>query len=98
MPAPFAILGIDHVVIAVRDPDEAAAQLTGLVGLDASPGGRHAGLGTALLTHAFAEFQRRGRKRAGLGVDAESTTGAVRLYERAGMRVLWRWDIWERTS
>ncbi len=59
---------------------------------------RHAGLGTALLTHAFAEFQRRGRKRAGLGVDAESTTGAVRLYERAGMRVLWRWDIWERTS
>lgn len=57
---------------------------------------RRAGLGTALLTHALAEFQRRGRLRAGLGVDAESTTGAVRLYERAGMRVLWRWDIWER--
>ena len=57
---------------------------------------RRAGLGTALLTHALAEFQRRGRLRAGLGVDAESTTGAVGLYERAGMRVLWRWDIWER--
>jgi ribosomal protein S18 acetylase RimI-like enzyme len=59
---------------------------------------RRTGLGTALLTHAFREFQRRGRLRAELGVDAESTTGAVGLYERAGMRVLWRWDIWERDA
>ena len=59
---------------------------------------RRTGLGTALLTHAFDEFQRRGRLRAELGVDAESTTGAVGLYERAGMRVLWRWDIWERDA
>jgi ribosomal protein S18 acetylase RimI-like enzyme len=58
---------------------------------------RRAGLGTALLATAFTECQRRGRLRAELGVDAESTTGAVRLYERAGMRVLWRWDIWERS-
>ena len=58
---------------------------------------RRTGLGTALLTHAFAEFQRRGRDRVELGVDAESTTGAVGLYERAGMRVLWRWDILEKT-
>jgi ribosomal protein S18 acetylase RimI-like enzyme len=57
---------------------------------------RRAGLGTALLTHSFGELQRRGRLRVELGVDAESTTGAVGLYERAGMRVLWRWDIWER--
>ena len=62
------------------------------------PEHRRLGLGTALLTHAFAEFQRRGRLRAELGVDAESTTGAVRLYERAGMRVQWRWDIWERAA
>jgi ribosomal protein S18 acetylase RimI-like enzyme len=59
---------------------------------------RRAGLGTALLTHSFAELQRRGRSRAELGVDAESTTGAVRLYERAGMRVLWRWDILEKAA
>ena len=57
---------------------------------------RRVGLGSALLSHAFAELQRRGRLRAELGVDAESITGAVDLYERAGMRVLWRWDIWER--
>ena len=59
---------------------------------------RRTGLGSALLSHAFAELKRRGRLRVELGVDAESITGAVGLYERAGMRVLWRWDIWERSA
>jgi mycothiol synthase len=31
-----------------------------------------------------------------LGVDAENPTGATRLYERAGMRVLRRSNTWER--
>ncbi len=48
---------------------------------------RRAGLGMALLQHAFAELYRRGEQRVGLGVDAQSLTGATRLYERAGMRV-----------
>jgi hypothetical protein len=29
-------------------------------------------------------------------VDAENPTGALRLYEHAGMRVLWRADVWEK--
>jgi mycothiol synthase len=57
---------------------------------------RRRGLATAVLTHAFATFQSRGLTRAGLGVDAESTTGAVRLYESVGMSVAERHDIWER--
>ncbi len=48
---------------------------------------RKQGLGLALLQHAFGEFYRRDKKRAGLGVDASSLTGAVRLYESAGMHV-----------
>lgn len=60
------------------------------------PGHRRLGLATALLEHAFAEFQCRGRRGVELGVDAESTTGAVQLYERAGMRVTQRWDTLER--
>jgi mycothiol synthase len=40
-----------------------------------------------LLSHAFHELFSRGMRRVGLGVDAESPTGAIRLYERAGMRV-----------
>jgi ribosomal protein S18 acetylase RimI-like enzyme len=48
---------------------------------------RRRGLGRALLLHSFHEFRRRGLTRAGLGVDAESLTGAHKLYESAGMRV-----------
>lgn len=47
---------------------------------------RRRGLGLALLHHSFAEFQRRGKARVGLGVDAESLTGATRLYTKAGMQ------------
>jgi mycothiol synthase len=60
------------------------------------PAYRRRGLGGALLRHVFAEFARRGCTRVSLGVDAESTTGAVRLYERAGMRQIRRSDTWER--
>jgi mycothiol synthase len=48
---------------------------------------RDRGLGLALLRHAFTEFHRRGTHRISLSVDAESITGAPRLYGRAGMRV-----------
>ena len=53
---------------------------------------RGQGLGLALLRQAFAEFLRRGRPAVGLAVDAENSTGATRLYGRAGMRVLRRFD------
>lgn len=48
---------------------------------------RRRGLALALLQHAFAELKRRGKQRAMLHVDAESLTGATRLYEKAGMHV-----------
>ena len=48
---------------------------------------RKRGLGLALLRHAFAEYHQRGVRKVGLSVDAESITGAPRLYGRAGMRV-----------
>ena len=56
---------------------------------------RKRGIGLAILQHSFCEFYRRGKKRAGLGVDASSLTGAVRLYERAGMYVQRRYDCYE---
>jgi hypothetical protein len=40
------LLGIDHVVIACRDPDDAAEQITERVGLAAGGGGRHPRFGT----------------------------------------------------
>jgi len=48
---------------------------------------RQRGLAQALLRHTFAEFESRGFDAVGLGVDAENPTGAVRVYERAGMHV-----------
>ena len=46
---------------------------------------RRQGLGLALLQQSIAEFYRRGYRKVGLGVDAQNLTGAVRLYEKAGM-------------
>ena len=44
----------------------------------------------ALLRQAAITFQQRGLDRMVLGVDAESPTGATRLYERAGMHLTQR--------
>lgn len=52
------------------------------------PAWRKQGIALALLHHAFAEFQRRGRTAVELDVDSQSLTGALRLYERAGMRAV----------
>jgi mycothiol synthase len=81
------------------DPDvwflaEAGAELAGVClcwregwvkDLAVRPSWRGRGLGEALLRAAFAEFDRRGLETVGLKVDSDNPTGAVRLYERAGM-------------
>ena len=59
---------------------------------------RRCGLGQALLLHSLGEFYRRGKPRAGLGVDAGSLTGATRLYEKVGMRAdpVHQYDLYEK--
>ena len=57
---------------------------------------RRRGVALALLEHAFVEFYGRGRKRVGLGVDAASLTGATRLYEKAGMKVVRQYNQYEK--
>jgi mycothiol synthase len=59
---------------------------------------RGRGIGAALLRRAFAAFADRGLRDVMLNVDAENPTGATQLYERAGMRVVNRWDLWERPA
>ncbi|MCE7949396.1 MAG: GNAT family N-acetyltransferase [Chloroflexi bacterium CFX4] len=56
---------------------------------------RKLGLGLALLHESFGEFYRRGYRKVGLGVDAQNLTGALRLYERAGMRPERQWQRYE---
>jgi mycothiol synthase len=64
--------------------------------LGVRPRWRRAGLGLALLVRSFADFAAKGFTRVGLGVDGENTTGAVRLYERAGMTPTRRYDLYQR--
>jgi mycothiol synthase len=57
---------------------------------------RQRGLGMALLLHSFGAFYRRGTTEVRLLVDAESLTGATRLYERAGMQSIRQYDNYEK--
>ncbi len=92
--------------LLAKEKGQPVATLTALVqsergwvnqlGVLANSRGR--GIGAALLRHAFATFAGRGLRRALLNVDSENATGATALYERVGMRVVKRWDLWERST
>ena len=57
---------------------------------------RKQGLGYSLLIHSFGEFHKRGMKAVGLGVDAQSPTGATRLYQKAGMYIASEFVTYEK--
>lgn len=82
--------------VALSKPHDAEEGLGWVSVLGVRRPWRRRGLGRALLLHAFREFHRRGFTAVALGVDASSLTGAVRLYENAGMRVVRRSDIYEK--
>ena len=56
---------------------------------------RGRGIGKALLLASFRLFDERGSKRVSLGVDAGNTTGATALYERVGMKVEQRHELYQ---
>jgi mycothiol synthase len=58
---------------------------------------RRRGVGEALLRRAFATYARKGRTRAGLGVDLANPTEAARLYRAVGMHPLYEANIYQRT-
>ncbi|HEU4543033.1 MAG TPA: GNAT family N-acetyltransferase [Jiangellaceae bacterium] len=57
---------------------------------------RGRGAGRYLLEHALASYAVDGRTWAGLGVDTENVTGALRLYESVGMTPALQIDAYER--
>ena len=56
---------------------------------------RRRGIALALLLHTFGAFYQRGVTHIGLSVDAQSPTGAPRLYERAGMELDQSYRLYE---
>lgn len=57
---------------------------------------RRLGVALALLQQCFVALHARGKHAAKLGVDADSLTGATRLYEKAGMHLERRYDVYEK--
>jgi mycothiol synthase len=57
---------------------------------------RKRGLGLALLRQAFREFHGRDYRKVSLGVDAQNITGALCLYEKAGMHVIRQFEFYEK--
>ena len=58
---------------------------------------RGRGIGGALLRRLFMKLADRGVERVIVNVDAANPNQATGVYERAGMNVVKRWDLWERT-
>ncbi len=57
---------------------------------------RRRGIAEALLQTSFRELWQRGERRVALGVDAQSPTGATRLYEKAGMTLFFEAIVYEK--
>jgi ribosomal protein S18 acetylase RimI-like enzyme len=83
--------------VAICHPHETIPELGWVGVLGVRRKWRRRGIGHALLLHAFGAFREQGLARAGLGVDAESPTGALALYEDVGMRETQRFDIYEKS-
>lgn len=85
---PLGLL-LSHEYDAYRDKTGRRDLYVAVVGTRAA--GRKRGIATALLATALAAALADGYDRASLGVDADSLTGAVGLYERVGFTVDKTW-------
>lgn len=64
--------------------------------LSVRPQWRRQGIALNLLYHSFHELKNLGRTHVTLSVDAQSLTGATRLYKKAGMEVIETTMTWEK--
>ncbi len=97
----LAYQGPEPLGMLIGREHEAYHQQTGhrelyiaLVGTRAA--GRKRGIATALLVTAMSAARANGYDQASLGVDADSLTGAVRLYERVGFTVEHTWTAYRK--
>ena len=84
------------IVGALRSSDAGAEDDEGWVkALAVLRAYRRRGIGAALLHRAFAVYARKGRRKAGLGVDLANPTQAARLYHAVGMTPLYRANVYQ---
>jgi mycothiol synthase len=92
----LALDGDDIAGFCLCRPHETETDMGWVSSLGVRRPWRRRGIARALLLTSFHEFRRRGFARVGLGVDADSKTGANLLYESAGMRPVRRYDLYEK--
>ena len=86
--------GVEIAAAAVNQPQRFGGGWVAALGTREA--WRRRGLAEALLLASFRAFRERGETLVQLGVDSENPTGAVQLYERAGMRQVWRADVYRK--
>ena len=79
-----------------RERDEAVGAVGWVSLVGVIPAERGRGIGECLLRSAFVRFGARGLREAGLNVDVENTTSALRLYEKVGMRRRPAFTAWRK--
>lgn len=96
----------DLYLVAEADGQVVGAALSQVMGEDygfvrqlaVAPARRGRGVGLALLHECFRRHAARGLPATALGVDAGNPTGALDLYEKAGMRVAEQFTRWDRPA
>jgi len=84
----MALDGEEVAAVCINQTSRAGNEKGGWVGtLGVRRPWRKQGLGLALLRTTFQEMKKRGKESVGLYVDSENLTGALRLYQKAGMVV-----------
>jgi ribosomal protein S18 acetylase RimI-like enzyme len=98
-PAPFWFVAVDGEEIAgvclCNSREAGDPEMAWIHALAVRPAWRRQGLALALLHHAFGVLYRAGKSRVALEVDTQNPTGAISLYEKAGMRVERQYDFYE---
>ncbi len=79
-----------------RERDEKGKTIGWVSLIGVRPSWRGRGLGESLLAHSLNALRHRGIGRAALNVDAENTTGALRLYRKTGMEPSPSFTVWEK--
>ena len=78
----------------LRHPEDPTMGIVNVLGVRRE--WRRRGIARALLCRSFREMQARGQQSVCLGVDAASLTGAVSVYEAAGMKRARQTDVYEK--
>lgn len=93
----LAMDGDEIAAIALCTPNAGTDQQMGYITLlGVRRRWRQKGLALGLLRQVFCEFRNRGLQWAGLTVDAENLTGANKVYEKAGMKVVRDFATYEK--